>query len=829
MSGGGRKSLALGNASLSALALGMVFAGALFPTMAVAQPDDASAPARRTIIFSVPLQFGQQVLGDVQIEAGGDANVRIDTVSLRSELSLLLNDVGKIALDQVLIDRPYVSPGDLAAIGIDLRFDEASLTLVVDAIRPDYRPVRSLGQATDGRAPLELPTLDPAHFSSYLNINANADYQSRDGLRQPDLFLNGATRLGRFVLEYDGAFTDQFGEGYRFYRRGVRAVYDQPEKNRRFSAGDLRVANLPILRTPFIGGVAVEKSRRIFDPFLPVARLGGREIFLDSASTVEVLINGSRYQTFQLDAGRYDLANLPVQLGANDVQLVVRDSAGRQQTIALNYFFEPLDLPAGEEEYALAVGVRANILAFEADYTDEPALSGFYRKALSDTFILGGGLQLSENLQVAAVTTTFVPQVIPGAFDIELAASTGDGGTGYAARGNYRFRSAGSFATAKQLAVNVDFESRNFQTIADIIPSNFDLLNVGVSYSQGLGERTYLSAGAIYTYASGPLPDRSTLFADVIHRLTDRLRITAGLEYGKSTFFADDFGVRLGISLALGGSTRATADYRSRTETFRANLSHGGDSHVGSMGYDLGFTETRGQTSADASVNYIGNRFDARASVFTDGPSLGSLTDQQAVRLQIGTSLAYADGAFGIGRPVGDSFAVVHPHPALGDSEVIVGRSLSENRYDARSGLLGGAVQGDLSSYTRQDVQYDVDEPRPGADIGDGTVRVDPPFRSGYNIQVGSEYFVSATGFLVSGGEPVALAVGTVTSPGDAGFTPITFFTNSVGRFAMLGLAPGKTYEVVLTESGRRFTFRVPDGGEALFQMGQVEIEAITE
>src|SRR3546814_19245008 len=89
------------------------------------------------------------------------------------------------------------------------------------------------------------------------------------------------------VLEFDGGFTEGFNDDYRFYRRAARAVYDEPESYRRWSAGDLRLDNTGMLRTPFIGGVAVEKSRRTFDPFAPTLNLGVRQIFVASPSRSE--------------------------------------------------------------------------------------------------------------------------------------------------------------------------------------------------------------------------------------------------------------------------------------------------------------------------------------------------------------------------------------------------------------------------------------------------------------------------------------------------------------------------------------------------------------
>lgn len=777
------------------------------------------------ISFAVPLQVGNQVLGDVLIETDGSSTVRIDSNTLQNELRFLLNDAGQARLDQVVLGRPLIGPADLQAMGIDITFDQSQLLLVIAVIPGDMRQLRSLGDYGEERTADTLPVIKPANVSSYLNANVNLDVASDDGLTQPDLFLEGATRVGAVVVEYDGAFTDQFSDSYRFYRRGVRAVYDQPERYRRFSAGDLRVNTLPLLRTPFLGGVAVEKRRRLFDPYLPVARLGGREIFLDNASTVEVLLNGERYQTFQLDAGRYDLANLPVQLGNNDVQLRIRDSGGREQLVSLNFFYEPLELPPGEDEYVLAAGFLADTLDFEPDYTTRPAVTGMYRRALNTTFILGGGLQVSERSQAASISTTMVPQVVPGTIDLEVAASTGRFGTGVAARGNYRFQTGGSFATATSVNFNFDYESKNFSTLADVIPVSFDLLSVGANVTKGFSADTYVNAGAVYSRISGR-PDRSTVFLDVVHRLSDRLRATAGVEYGAGSLFGRDLGVRLGIAMAFGGAIRGTVDYRSRSETLRANLSRGVDDYVGSFGWDLGFANSPGQTSVDGSVDFVGNRFDARATFLSGGGSISSITDQQRARLQIGTSLAFADGAFGIGRPIRDAFALVHPHPALRGTEIISGRNLSDNRYDAKSGAFGGAVQGDLASYNRQDVQYDAGSSAQGVDVGDGTVRVAPPYRAGYNVEVGSAYFVSATGFLFAHGVPVALASGTVTAVGDDQFSQQPFFTNSAGRFALLGLAPGGEYKVTLRDGGGKFTILIPAIGEAVLRMGRVDLAA---
>src|SRR3546814_9956349 len=99
-----------------------------------------------------------------------------------------------------------------------------------------------------------------------------------------------------------------------------------------------------MLRTPFIGGVAVEKSRRTFDPFAPTFNLGGRQIFVASPSTVEVLVNGAPYQTLDTQPGTYSLDDLRIQIGSSDVQLVVSDAADREHAPRIDYFLDSIDL-----------------------------------------------------------------------------------------------------------------------------------------------------------------------------------------------------------------------------------------------------------------------------------------------------------------------------------------------------------------------------------------------------------------------------------------------------------------------------------------------------
>lgn len=785
------------------------------PGTALAQSTNASSNLQS---MTVPLVWRGRALNDVFIRASPDGVFEIDSKSLEGELGPILNDAGKRRLADTLVGKLFISPAQLQAAGFAVSFNLSRLELVIDTIEPDLVPVQSLDGISNG--PDRLPaTIAPANFSAYLNSNLGLVYrEDRDSL-SPELFFAGAVRYGGVVVEAEAGFSDTFDGEYRFYRQTVRAIYDEPESNRRWSAGDLRLSGTQLLPAPFIAGVAVQKSRRVFDPFYPTGVLGGRQITITSPSTVDILVNGAPYRSVDLQPGRYDISDLPVDFGANDIQMVIRDAAGRRQVSDFSLFFDPLDVIAGEDEYTAAIGVRSDEVNFQPRYTNDPVGMFNYRRALSDSLLLGGGVQLSKDVQLLSFESQFVPQVIPGSFQLGGAVSTGNG-SGVALSGGYRWY-GGNAETRKVASVTVDYQSDGFRSLAD-----FDLATVGrltatASYSQSFSARTFASVGAAYNRISGQR-NQSTIYADVTHRLSPTINVTAGAEYGTGSIFGRNFGVRLGFSMALGGQHRVDAAYQSRRDYARATYSKATGNHVGAFGYSVGVQRSLGTNSVDGSLDYIGNRFDARLSVASEGDGLGSITDRQIGRLQIGTSIAFADGVIGVGRPINDSFALLRPHRTV-DSDVIAGRNLSVNEYEASSGTFGAAVVNRLVSYNPQEIQYDLENGASGYDIGTGVERLTPPYRSGYSIEVGNDRFVSAIGFLDVNGKAASLVSGKITTTDDDGFVPQLFFTNSNGRFGVIGLAPGKRYTVTLNGGGV-FNIDVPEDNRGLLRLERISV-----
>jgi outer membrane usher protein len=307
-----------------------------------------------------------------------------------------------------------------------------------------------------------------------------------------------------------------------------------------------------------------------------------------------------------------------------------------------------------------------------------------------------------------------------------------------------------------------------------------------------------------------------------------RFSVRGGVDYSR---FSGSFGGSrgLGVNVALvfqpDYSQRAEARYGSSTASSTLSYTNASSSRIGSVGYGAVVGRDLGAINAQGYADYIGNRFDAGISHASYGSSVSRFGESNVTSLRVGTSIAFADGAFGIGRRINDSFAILYPHENLNGHAVVAGQSLIKNDYISKSGALGGAVNGFLTSCTVQSVQYDVENPPPGYDIGAGVVRVKPPYHGGYKLRVGTDAFVSAFGTLAGAdGKPSSLASGQVTATDGKDRTPIPFFTNSVGRFAVQNLRPGVDYQVVLFNSANRFTIRVPADTTGLVDLKTVTL-----
>lgn len=796
----------------------------------VAQVRDIN-PFDRDIELTVPMTFNRRTLGELPVLLTRDDRFVVQTQPFIDLLQPLLNDQGKADLATALAGRDGFEAQDLAATGIVLDYDPNALSILVLRIDPSKRTVESVFYAGEA----EEPGLPPATVSAYLNSTVVGFYRSNTAPGQsatptPSVFLNGAARYGSTVFEFDfQGREDQFTQDYEFIRRYARLVYDQPEQFRRFSLGDLETETRGRQGFVNMGGLGVVRQTRRFNSFRPGLLSGDRQVLLQSDSTVRVLRNGVLVREFRLDAGQYDFTNLPLEIGSNDVQLQIVDDSGQSSVVSYRAYLDAIDLEPGDYEYGAYLGVVAPLAIGSPNYDDgDPAFTGYFRKAFVDRPAVGVGLQVSEAVQMVDGQTQFI---LPGGNRLQFnaAVSNADGiGTGYAAAVIYDvFINRGD--QVDRASLQLDHVSREFATLGNTNGQNPIEFTFTAVYSRVFNDRLFGSVDASYQKGRDGFGDSYQASADLSYRVSDQFTLQGGIsytEFDQSTIARDNVGINIGLVWTPRYDTRMDARYESASDSGSVSFFQTGDGRVGSTNASALASYDRGAGSLSGSVGYVGNRFDANLAHAAFGRSFNSLTDQQVTSLALTSSVAYAGGKVALGRRIGDSFAILYPHETLGNRRVITGDDLDGGRYNASSGVLGPALDNALGSYVNQSLRYDVVDAPAGYDIGEGILRLRPTYKSGYAYEVGTDAYVSALGTLVGDGEvPLALVSGRLRPANEPDATPVPFFTNTVGRFAMQGLRPGVRYRVeLLTDPRQTFEFEVPADSDGLLNLQRVQV-----
>lgn len=786
-------------------------------------------PYDRDIEITAPLQFNRRILGELPVLLTRDDRFEVGSEGFVALIGPLLTPEARAELVTLLGDRPRFLPEDVALSGIRLEYDPEQLAVLVLKIAPEKRSIETLYQEGVD----EVPGDPPVPFSAYLNINSTISRLSQTGgVRKPEFFLNGAVRYNNLVFEADGqARRDFLTDDYKIERRYARLVYDQPEELRRWFLGDLDPETRGRQGFFNMGGIGVVRQRQRFNSFRNNVLSGGRRLVLQEQSTVRVIRNGIFQREFTLDPGQYDISNLPLDTGSNNVQIEIQGISGSRQSFDYQAYLDTIDLEPGDYEYGAYVGFLDDGGFGNPDYSSKtPVFTGFWRKAFLNRPAIGIGLQISEDIQNVTGQTQFL---LPnsGRIRIDGGLSRGKQGNGYAVTLGYD-QILGGATGYDTLTVVADYTSKNYGTIGGIDGVNPISWNLGAGYTKRFSTKLFATTNISYRKSRSPLlKDAYSLSSTANYRFNKEWTLQVGAEYTRTGFSnsfgrSNGFGVTVGLIWQPRYNQRAEARYSSARNLGSARFQQSVDNDVGSFGYGVSANYSSDSTALGGQVDYVGNRFDANLTHTTFGTDFNSIGESNITTLRLGTSIAYAGGKVAVGRTITDSFALVYPHETLKDRPVIVGDGLAGGHYVSKSGPLGPAVQNMLTAFMNQSIRYDVVDPPRGYDVGDGVKRVRPAYKSGYVIEVGSAAFVSAIGTLQGAdGKPLKLVSGILrrTDVADAKEEP--FFTNTAGRFAIAKLEPGAEYGVEFQAGGRRsFAFKVPEDNEGLLDLKVITV-----
>ncbi len=776
-------------------------------------------PTGRAIALTVPAKDGSTYLGDMPLTIGAD-----DQLSFPADrtLNLLTTIVAPDVLERLrgaFAGKGAVGPADFAGTGIQVEYDPRTLDLRF-IIAVEARASRSLSVTPLDREMLGT-FVKREDFSAYLNIRGSLDLVEdgfQTGFADPVFLLDGAVRMGNIVFESDAIWIPG-NTGNDFQRLGSRAVVDDLSDLMRLTLGDLETQSRGFQAAPDIAGISIGRSYQTLNPQQIIRPRGDRTFRLERASTVEVLINGQQVRRLQLAPGNYNLRDFPFAQGANDIRLNVLDDTGRTEVLRFNIFLDQTQLARGLTEFGISAGVKAPLGNNGPDYSDELIFSGFFRHGVNDALTFGANFQADRRSQMAGLEAVFGTAI--GTFGSNAAFSHVEGvGDGYALQGTFQRLIQRSNGQADTFNLFAEHRSKNFAPVSFFIPNNPYKYEIGGGYSHAFNADFYAGVDARFSKGRGINPDVHNYRLSGGWRISPRASLTAETRYEKDSR-GDEVSGFLTLTVRLGRFSSVRTEYDTRDNRVRASYQTFHGSGVGSYNVSADIERSDLGAGVNVNANYLANRAELGISHFGNfDRSFGSSLNQRT-SFRLGTSIALAGDTLSVGRPIYDSFALIKPHRGLKGADVVV--EPNPFGFTANSGSLGVATMPSLSSYAERTIPVDVDNAPVGTDIGQGSFKLFPAYRSGYLLEVGSDYNVTALGTMLNAdGQPVALISGTAKEINHPDHPPVTLFTNRVGRFGATGLAPGQWRIEMLDAEKSVYIIDIPADSQGIVRLGEI-------
>lgn len=795
-------------------------------------------PTGRTIEMVVPLHYDRFYLGDLPIRLTADQNVEIEQEAALRSLRELLRAEALTLLESIPPnEKGYYRLSDLQKSGFAFAFDPGEV-MVKFAPSIDQKQKGNISVQTRQAQIESANIVPPADFAGFVNMRSAIDYLGNSaidniGLTAPRFDFEGSARWQNIVLEAEVTFepddVSTFGKpGAGIKRRGTRLVHDIEERDIRASLGDVYPIGTGLQTTPDILGLSVEHSQSKLHPGRNIRSTSTHSFRLERPSNIDIIVNGQIIRQLRLDPGDYDIGDLPIASGANDVVLQIHDDVGNARQLQFSLFRDDSLLVTGTSEWAASAGIPTDFDEGQPNYgMNDYFMSGYYRRGLTDSITSEAHMQMDRQVLMAGSALLFGNAL--GLFRLESATSLFDHEVwGYAINADYALTgiedSQGSihnFRLSAQLR-NPDFTTPGNGTAT--LEQHW--LSISAAYSRTLPFNIagYFSAA----YMFGHEEEADGYGADIsLSRNFDRFAVGVSAGYAAANNHENELSMLLRLRYDLNDqgmlssihdvrNSRSTASYTRQDNQWQTSLDL---THVrtDSQGHEQANAD---DISVNGSLHYTGNRGNIAVSQDTRFAGLTTDTLDQRTSLRGEMAFAFADGHVAIGRPIANGFAIIHPHESLTDNDIAIGRGM--NSAVTRTDMFGPALLPALSPQTLNRVQYEVADLPPGYDLGTNNFDLKPDYKSGYALEIGSAYTVSVFGTLLDAQDkPIALLSGKAiqyTNPNKQ----IEIFTNRAGRFSAQGLAPGKWTIEIATEPITHFTFIVPEETVGLYRTGSL-------
>lgn len=540
-------------------------------------------------------------------------------------------------------DQQYRSLKDIIGLKFNLNMETLTLELTADP---------SILQASDINLDIIAGEniLRPEPTSAFLNYSLNVG--GGNGSTDTNiLFTNeiGIRKKRYLFLTNSQYINDSFQS--RFVRLDTSLVHENPENFNRFVVGDVFSTSGFEASGLQLGGLQFTRNFRM-DPYYktyPGLALTGT---VDVPTEIEVFLDGHSVLKEWLPPGPYNLNNIRRYRGAGVIEIVMRDTYGREERIVQPFYLSDDLLKHKLQAFSYSAGARREQFGIESFNYGDFIFQGFHDYGWLEELTIGASAEGSSDV------SNLIPRVVwqPGnwgSLRSTLGASTGVEGFGYEGSVGYQY-----FGRAFGLQCDFKYASEAFATVAILdstVRPEFELI-ANVSYhSHSLGSMTLDTRVQTDHFTDG----QNRIGATYSRRLTRNLSLvaavhtTTGLVDEDRAFISLNYQFNPEITISAIGEVTATGNqFDLQVEklrpvgegySYKALLRQSNDDVTGATTLFNPLFEYRGKNGI-----YLGEAWAETGGI-----------NGLSYRLQASGALIALGGKIGLTRPVTDSFALI--------------------------------------------------------------------------------------------------------------------------------------------------------------------------
>ncbi|GEA60840.1 fimbria/pilus outer membrane usher protein [Vibrio comitans] len=743
-------------------------------------------------------------LGDINVFTDGEQFYGVPANELKGILVPYLTEDALESLSELGSNK--LDRNELAKLDIEVEMDIRRLVLNVEpgskalveqhfAMSGDYSPPKYTQHA---------------FFAWHNNFNFTYSHNLSAGFDLDAFWLGewliGANMGGGNGLNLESSLyvlgnESSFDSDTTAYRGDTFFFVDRASIPLRVSAGDLNTNIAGHLPSLSLGGLGIERLWSELQPNRTIQNGGSQTVNLRESADIAIFVNDIYIRQIRLPPGKYQIDDLPLSQGANDIRLVIRYQSGERDVLNYSQFYNGRLLREGLSDFALYMGVASNIIDREYVYDEEQyVVHGYYEYGLTSLLTLGLNGAYHPLGSISGAVVNFGTPL--GNFGTRFSGLLYDDSDdiGYISSLDYEHQIWGSFASP-----NLRIALERYESYRAIPWADGQALNDGTSaradYTFYFNADWDLNLSANWLDLQSNPFDQYSASAQLSWRGED-ITINVGSNYFRDgtnedddltvfanfswTWFSEQGGYVVDISSLYAHEVSEDIAF----DETRLRLEKSSDDRPGDFEYELEAIYSFEQSDRyRARAGYTANRFATELEYnYVDFDGLSS----QRITSRSSTALSFIGGDVAWGRSYFGPAAIVKVHDSL---DVPVNINTQEERPDHVATRSLNALVGLNSSHSESLLIVDIPEAPIGYDYGSGYNTIVAGSYTGHIITVGSNASKTVIGRLIDeNGDYIALRNGVIIL---ASGEERLFFTNSGGRFALERMVSG-TFTVEL-------------------------------